>query len=227
MWRTHSPKQFCQRASCFICQYWKTDHFPQLKVYHGHLATLPLSILLEEQTLARVQCLARAFVKQCSCEALTTVRQPFSPNSFHVRKGSDQWAECLLVESWESLSLADTSNIVSFSGADAALWWPTLVEVSVRGKNEHSMLHCQDFTTEVWHCPEFQIFLKLQEAFLLPVGEWKLLGSGRWRLQRRPFGRCYTAKGKQHLRHKQGMMIHPEWHQRSLSHGAIITLVTT
>ena len=28
MWRTRSPKQFCQRASCSICHYWKTEHFP-------------------------------------------------------------------------------------------------------------------------------------------------------------------------------------------------------
>ena len=37
----------------------------------------------------------------------------------------------------------------------------------------------------------------------------------------RRFGRCRTAKSKQHLRHKQRMKIHPEWNQRSLSHGAI------
>ena len=126
--------------------------------------------------------------------------------------------ECLLVESWKSLSLSDTSNLVSgrLSGADAAVWRPTWVEVPVCGKNEHSMLHCQDFTTEVWHCPEFQIFVKLQEAFLLPPGEWKLLGSSRQGLQQWP----------QHLRHKQRMMIHPEWNQRSLSHVSD-TLVTT
>ena len=68
------------------------------------------------------------------------------------------------VDDWESLSFADTSDLVSgrFSGADAAVWWSTLVEVPVCGKNEHSMLQCQDFTTEVWHCPEFQIVVKLQ-----------------------------------------------------------------
>ena len=38
----------------------------------------------------------------------------------------------------------------------------------------------------------------------------------------RRFGRCCTAKGKQHLSHKQRMKIHPEWNQRSLSHGAIL-----
>ena len=54
----------CERASYFICHYWQTELFPQLKVYHVHLATLPLSILLEEQAHARVQCLARASVKQ-------------------------------------------------------------------------------------------------------------------------------------------------------------------
>ena len=53
------PKSFL-----FYLPYWKTEHFPQLKVYHAHLATLPLSILLEEQAHARVQCLARTSVKQ-------------------------------------------------------------------------------------------------------------------------------------------------------------------
>ena len=36
--------------------------------------------------------------------------------------------------------------------ADAAVWRTTLVDVPVCGKNEHSMLHYQDFTAEVWHC---------------------------------------------------------------------------
>ena len=72
---------------------------------------------------------------------------------------------------------------------------------------------------------EFQIFAKLQEAFLLPAGEWTLLGSRRWGLQQQPCSRCCTAKSKQHLRHKQRMMIHPEWNQRSLSHVSD-TLVT-
>ena len=69
---------------------------------------------------------------------------------------------------------------------------------------------------------EFQIFAKLQEVSLLPACEWELLGSSRWGLQQQPFGRCCTAKSKQHPRHKQRMMIHPEWNQRSLSYGAIL-----
>ena len=79
----------CERASYFICHYWQTELFPQLKVYHVHLATLPLSILLEEQAHARVQCLARASVKQfrslqsrrnkCRCQSVTLVRKPVSP----------------------------------------------------------------------------------------------------------------------------------------------------
>jgi len=52
---------------------------------------------------------------------------------------------------------------------------------------------------------------------LLQATEWRLLGSSRGGLQQR------TTKGKQHLRHKQRMMIHPEWNQRSLSHGAILS----
>ena len=69
--------------------------------------------------------------------------------------------ECLLRngESWESLSLADTSNLVArrVLVADASVWRPILVEVPLCGKNEHIMLLWHDFTTEVWHCPEFQI----------------------------------------------------------------------
>ena len=150
MWRTHSPKQFCQRASCFICHYWKTELVPQLKVYYVHLATLPLSILLEEQTLARVQCLARAFAKQsrshkspalkkghkCRCQPVTTVREPFAsefPSLPKIRSTKSVFSGRVLV-------------------ADAAVWRTTLVDVPVCGKNELSMLHYQDFTTEVWHC---------------------------------------------------------------------------
>ena len=116
----------------FICQ--RLNYFHQLKVHHIHLATLPLITLPEEQTLARVQCLARAFVKQsrshrspvyteerapvpskgcqCSCQALTTVREPFSPLFPSLPK----------VRSMKS-SLSDTSNLVSgrLSGADAAV----------------------------------------------------------------------------------------------------------
>ena len=69
--------------------------------------------------------------------------------------------ECLLRngESWESLSLADTSNLVArrVLVADASVWRPILVEVPLCGKNEHIMPLGHDFTTEVWHCPEFQI----------------------------------------------------------------------
>ena len=70
---------------------------------------------------------------------------------------------------------------------------------------------------------EFQIFAKLQEAFLLPACEWDVAGLKSLGVAAAAFcSRCCTAKSKQHLRHKQRMIIHPEWNQRSLSYGAIL-----
>ena len=113
-----------------------------------------------------------------------------------------QQRECLLVESWESLSLADTSNLVArrILVADASVWRPILVEVPVCDENEQSRVQGQHSR---------QSFRSLLS----------------WGLQQQPCSRCCTAKSKQHLRHKQRMLIHPEWNQRSLSHVSD-TLVT-
>ena len=157
---------------------------------------------------------------QCRCQLVTTVRKRFS----------------------SQFSSSASSKIRSMHSVPSQCWWLTKLESGrhlrpcVRkilgswcccvtthfgwgsgcGKNEHSMLQCQDFRTEVWRCPEFQIFVKLQEAFLLQASEWKLLGSSRWGLQQRPIGRCCTAKSKQHLSHEQRMMIRAAWNQRRL-----------
>ena len=62
----------------------------------------------------------------CRCQAVTTVREPFSPQFPLFAKGREINEECLLcnVESWESLSLADTSDLVLGRAlvADAAVW---------------------------------------------------------------------------------------------------------
>ena len=88
---THVKDSFTQavlpKSFFLIRRYGKTEHFPKLKVHHIHLATLPLSILLEEQALARFQCLARAFLKQS--------RSHQSP----VLKSVRQWPQ------WENHSL--------------------------------------------------------------------------------------------------------------------------
>ena len=159
MWK--APKQFCQRASCFICHYWKTENFPQLKVYHAHLATLPLSILLEEQAHARVQCLARTSVKQFrSLQSRRNITnaganqwplwenrslQSFHPCqirsmksvSFAMLKAEKAWAwQTPQTLCWEDSLVADAAvlrlpGILSLPGI--------MLPVPVQGKNEQSI----------------------------------------------------------------------------------------
>ena len=120
------------------------------------------------------------------------------------------------VDGWRILSLANTSGCWLGRNLVADAVWLLPCKASGLRREWAKQGARLTFTTE------FQIFAKLQEAFLLPACEWELLGSSRWGLQQQPFGRCCTAKSKQHLRHKQRMMIHPEWNQRSLSYGAIL-----
>ena len=130
----------------------------------------------------------------------------------------DNHRNCLLrnVDGWRILSLANTSGCWLGRNLVADAVWLLPCKASGLRREWAKQGARLTFTTE------FQIFAKLQEAFLLPACEWELLGSSRWGLQQQPFGRCCTAKSKQHLRHKQRMMIHPEWNQRSLSYGAIL-----
>ena len=129
----------------------------------------------------------------------------------------DNHRNCLLrnVDGWRILSLANTSGCWLGRNLVADAVWLLPCKASGLRREWAKQGARLTFTTG------FQIFAKLQEAFLLPACEWELLGSSRWGLQQQPFGRCCTAKRKQHLRHKQRMMI-PAWNQRSLSHGAIL-----
>ena len=83
-----------------------------------------------------------------------------SLRTFHARKGSDQWRVSRSQESWESLSLAETSDLVlgRVLVADAAVWRlpgilslsGILLPVSVPGKNEQSieqLLPCKKSST--------------------------------------------------------------------------------
>ena len=126
-----------------------------------------------------------------------------------------QQRECLLVESWESLSLADTSTLVAgrILVADASVWRPILVEVPVCGENEQSRVQGQHSRQS------FRSLLSFRSSRGISVTSGWMEVAGL-----KSLGRCCTAKSKQHLRHKQRMMI-PEWNQRSLSYVSD-TLVT-
>ena len=199
------------------------------------LATLPLSILLEEQTLApefnvllehlwsNSDHINRQYWRKGTNVGANQwpLWEKRSLRSFHHGHRSDQWrvspSKC-----WKLRKLEFGRHLKRCGKKSLGVWCFRVTTHFGWGSGswQEWAQHCQDFATEVWHCPEFQIVVKHQEAFLLQASEWKLLGSN-WELQR-PFGRCCTAKRKQHLRHKQGMMIQAEWHQWSLSHGAIL-----
>ena len=79
MWRTHSPKQFWQRASCFICEYGKADKFsPSESSSHLYIQQIC-------STLYRIQ-----GIYQCRCQPVTTVRL------WDDQRSEQQWdKECL------------------------------------------------------------------------------------------------------------------------------------
>ena len=206
MRRNHSPKQFCPRASCFICEYGKTEKYPQVNVHHIYPAC---------STLDRIQG-TNAGVNQWplwDCE--TTKGQNNKECLFAMLMTEKAW----VLQTPQTLCPEDSR--VLMLPCDDPLW------LRFRFAARMSTACCSARISQQKYdiVQSFRSLLSFKSSRgisatsgWMEVAGLKLLGVAA---AIRRFGRCRTAKSKQHLRHKQRMKIHPEWNQRSLSHGAI------
>ena len=195
------------RASCFICEYGKTEKYPQVNVHHIYPAC---------STLDRIQG-TNAGVNQWplwDCE--TTKGQNNKECLFAMLMTEKAW----VLQTPQTLCPEDSR--VLMLPCDDPLW------LRFRFAARMSTACCSARISQQKYdiVQSFRSLLSFKSSRgisatsgWMEVAGLKLLGVAA---AIRRFGRCRTAKSKQHLRHKQRMKIHPEWNQRSLSHGAIL-----
>ena len=187
------PSSFAKELPILFATTERLNIFPQLKVHHIYPANL-------------LDTVPNTGVFSCRCQPVTTG----SLWDCETTTGIVCFAMLMAEESW-----ARQTPQVADVGKKICCW--CCVTTAMQMLQPRFRFEWAKHGARPTFTTEFQMFAKLQEAFLLPAG-----GSRRWGLQQQPCSRCCTAKSEQHLRHKQRMMIHPEWNQRSLSYGAIL-----